>query len=70
MQFRFDSFAEFLSMAGHGPYVWACYFAAVLALGYIILAPISRRQSIQTQLLRQEKIAEQQLAMQNNDSNA
>lgn len=35
MTFQFDSLAEFISMSGHGRYVWAAYgitFAAVIGL--------------------------------------
>ncbi|GAA6153066.1 heme exporter protein CcmD [Pseudoteredinibacter isoporae] len=60
MQFRFESFAEFMSMAGHGPYVWACYIAAVIAISYIVLSPMLRKNAIRKQLQRQEKLAEQQ----------
>ncbi len=60
MQFRFESFAEFMSMAGHGPYVWACYTAALVAIAYIILTPVMRKKGIRKQLERQEKLAEQQ----------
>ncbi len=49
MQFRFDSLAEFIQMAGHGPYVWACYLAGLLAISYILMSP-----GLKTKALRQQ----------------
>lgn len=46
-------------MAGHGPFVWACYAAAVVAISYIVFSPFARRSAIKKQLQRQEKLAMQ-----------
>ena len=43
MSFYFDSFAEFLHMGGHGPYVWVCYLITWGMLLYLLLSPGIRR---------------------------
>lgn len=69
MQFRFDSFSEFMSMAGHGPFVWACYTAAVVAILYIVVSPFARKNAIKKQLQRQEKLSAQHASMQATQDN-
>lgn len=32
----FDSFASFIAMEGHGPYVWACYGVFFLLMAVLI----------------------------------
>ena len=35
MKFQFETFADFIAMNGHGPFVWAAYgitFAALIVL--------------------------------------
>lgn len=52
MQFRFDTLSEFLHMAGHGPYVWVCYAAGLLAIGFIISGPIMKHKKIVNQSIQ------------------
>jgi len=40
MQFQFDSMQAFISMGGHGPYIWTCFAFVFLVWGYLALAPI------------------------------
>ncbi|OEY67098.1 heme exporter protein CcmD [Marinobacter sp. X15-166B] len=47
---QFDSFAAFLFMEGHGPYVWTCY--AVFTLALVGLAWWSLKQ--RTAVIRQQ----------------
>lgn len=44
MKFQFESLSDFLWMAGHGGYVWACYGVTFTALLYLIFAPVVSRQ--------------------------
>lgn len=37
---RFDSFAELLSMSGHGPYVWSAYAIATVVLAANVVWPL------------------------------
>ncbi|MGH1371843.1 MAG: heme exporter protein CcmD [Cellvibrionaceae bacterium] len=56
IEFQFDSFAEFLNMAGHGPYVWACYIITALALAYLAITPVLKRRALFAELARQSRI--------------
>lgn len=58
MQFQFDSFSEFWVMAGHGPYVWACYGITVVCLMWLAISPLRRRKALLTEVLRQQRIAQ------------
>jgi len=58
LQFQFESIAGFWQMAGHGPYVWACYGLTFTCLGLLFLAPLRRRRALFEQLRRQQRIAE------------
>ncbi|MHA7878504.1 MAG: heme exporter protein CcmD [Saccharospirillum sp.] len=35
----FNSFAEFIAMGGHGPYVWLSYAIAAVIVGFNIISP-------------------------------
>ncbi|GMG87651.1 heme exporter protein CcmD [Biformimicrobium ophioploci] len=39
MNFQFSSFAEFIEMAGHGPFVWAAYVVTLVTLIALIVLP-------------------------------
>ena len=56
MKFQFDSVYDFLNMAGHGPYVWACYGIAAVALTYLALTPFWGRRKFLADLQRTIKI--------------
>ena len=43
MQLYFDSWTEFVTMNGQGPYVWAAYAITWLVLGYLLLSPWLRK---------------------------
>jgi heme exporter protein D len=40
MRFQFESLDAFLTMKGHGPYVWACYILVYAILIYLTLSPV------------------------------
>lgn len=65
MQFRFDTLSEFFYMAGHGPYVWVCYAAGLLAIGFIISGPIMKHKKAVKQSLQLRAI---QAQIKNNDA--
>ena len=56
MQFQFDSFADFLSMSGHGIYVWIAYGVSFAALAVLAIQPVVRRRQLQRDLARQQRI--------------
>lgn len=58
MTFQFDSLHDFLTMAGHGPYVWSCYAITVAFMLYLALAPSLRSR----QFIREQKRLAQRMA--------
>ena len=56
IEFQFHSFSDFVQMAGHGPYVWACYLITFVALVYLAVAPIRKRKALYSELQRQARI--------------
>lgn len=44
--FQFDSMAAFLSMGGHGPYVWASYGITLALLVWLLVSPMRRQQKL------------------------
>lgn len=58
LKFQFDSVADFISMSGHGPYVWACYAITAVCLIYLAVAPLLRRRTILAEVRRQTKLAQ------------
>ncbi|MAZ88180.1 MAG: heme exporter protein CcmD [Cellvibrionaceae bacterium] len=63
MEFQFSNWSEFMHMAGHGPYVWACYLITAIALAYLAIAPLRQRRLLFVELQRKARIEarEQQL---------
>ena len=62
---QFDSFAAFMSMEGHGVFVWAVYATALLVLSLLALAPIRRNRRFfieQSMLMRRAQASSQHTA--------
>jgi len=51
--FQFDGFADFISMGGHGVYVWISYGITFLVMVWLLIAPIARKRQI-LQILQRE----------------
>ena len=65
MKFQFENLAAFMTMNGHGGYVWACYAITFVGLLYLVLSPVAaHRRFIKLQQKRQ-RLAEQQAAVNN-----
>lgn len=43
MEFQFASFAEFIAMNGHGPYVWAAYGITLVCLVALVWLPVAQK---------------------------
>ncbi|SHG15110.1 heme exporter protein D [Microbulbifer donghaiensis] len=56
MQFQFASFADFLTMEGHGIYVWISYGVTFALLAALAAFPLLRRRQLQRELQRQQRI--------------
>lgn len=59
MQFQFESLADFLHMAGHGPYVWAAYGIGFVVLGWLALRPVLERRQVLRQIAREQRRQQQ-----------
>lgn len=53
MKFQFESIADFITMSGHGPYVWACYAISLFVITYLLLSPLRQQAAQKRQLQRQ-----------------
>lgn len=69
LQFQFENLADFWQMAGHGPYVWACYSLTFVCLALLFLAPLRRRRALFEQLSRQQRIAEHEQQLKSKPTN-
>lgn len=58
MQFQFDSIADFMEMAGHGPYVWACYAITAVSMIYLAVVPLRRRKALFKEIKQQQRRAQ------------
>ena len=55
---QFDSFSDFLTMGGHGVYVWTVYGIALLVLLALVITPLRRDRRFfveQSMLLRRDR---------------
>ncbi|MGB3611271.1 MAG: heme exporter protein CcmD [Cellvibrio sp.] len=57
MNFQFDSFASFIAMNGHGPFVWAAYGITFAVLAYLLASPLLQRRRFVREQARQQRIA-------------
>jgi heme exporter protein D len=57
--FQFENFDAFISMGGHGPYVWGAYGLSLTIMTWLALAPL-RRQRVLLATLRQRIHAQDQ----------
>ena len=56
MHFQFQSLVDFISMDGHGGYVWGCYLFTVLTLAILTYWPLLKKQQLMAQLERQQRL--------------
>ncbi len=60
MEFKFDSFAAFMAMGGHGVFVWSVYALTLIVLLCLLLAPLRRKRRFiveQAMMLRRAESA-------------
>jgi heme exporter protein D len=43
---KFDSFSAFITMGGHGPYVWACYGVFFVFLSAVMIWSVQRQKAV------------------------
>ncbi|TNC83890.1 MAG: heme exporter protein CcmD [Alcanivorax sp.] len=51
----FETFADFMAMGKHGPYVWSAYGITLLVVVANILAPVIRRKGLVEEIKRKAK---------------
>lgn len=51
----FETFADFIAMGKHGPYVWAAYGISLVVIVANIIAPIQRRKALLNEIKRKLK---------------
>ncbi|GAA5317668.1 MAG: hypothetical protein AseanaTS_28730 [Candidatus Pelagadaptatus aseana] len=54
--FQFENLSDFLTMSGHGPYVWACYIIGALCLIYLAVSPLRSRKVLLREIRRLQRI--------------
>jgi len=60
MNFQFESLIDFLTMDGHGIYVWSSYAITGVAMALLIILPYLKRKQLLVQLQRQKRLEEVQ----------
>ena len=67
MKLQFDSWAAFIAMNGHGPYVWAAYGITFACLAALVWIPIAQKRRFirehHAQQVRMRKRGEQDQAL-------
>lgn len=54
----FDSLRAFLTMEGHGAYVWAAYLVTILVIVAVLIAPVRRHKQFLRRLAGELKRSE------------
>ncbi len=57
MKFQFETFADFIAMNGHGPFVWAAYGITFAALIFLLLSPVLQKKTFIKQQQKLQKLA-------------
>ena len=57
MNFQFENIPSFISMGGHGVYVWACYIITFIVLTLLVLAPFWQKKHLLKQLKHQQRMS-------------
>lgn len=58
MKFQFETFADFIAMNGHGPFVWAAYGITFAALIFLLLSPVLQKKAFIKQQQKLQKLAQ------------
>jgi heme exporter protein D len=53
---QFDSFAAFVAMGGHAPYVWGAWGLSALVIAGLVVSVISSQRHWKTRLARMEAL--------------
>lgn len=61
-EFKFSSLNDFITMAGHGIYVWSCVLIAAVILSALVIHPLVLHRSQKRHILRQRQLQGSQQA--------
>lgn len=59
MQFQFDSLVDFMTMDGHGRYVWWAYLVTFSVMGYLLVSVYLQRRAVIRQQRKAQRLAQQ-----------
>ena len=59
MKFQFETFADFMAMNGHGPYVWAAYAITFIALVWLCIVPLRQKREFLKQQQKLQALSQQ-----------
>lgn len=62
LNFKFSSLADFVSMSGHGVYVWSCTAIMLACFVFLVMRPLMLHQATLQHVLKQARLKEQQAA--------
>ncbi len=57
MKFQFETLADFITMSGHGPFVWAAYGITFGALFFLLFSPVVQKKAFIKQQQKMQKLA-------------
>lgn len=56
MTFQFESLMDFITMSGHGRYVWAAYIITITGFAYLCIAPMmAHRDMVKRELKKRSR---------------
>ena len=55
---HFENWSDFLTMDGHGLYVWSAYAIGLLVVLYNVVSPVLARRKVIASIQRQERLAQ------------
>ena len=58
MTFQFENFHDFMTMSGHGSFVWASYGVAIALLLWLVFRPLIQKSRFLRNHRQQQKLAE------------
>lgn len=61
-EFKFNTFSDFITMSGHGTYVWACVGFMLVFFTFLIVSPLLQRKATLKNIQKQQRLKEQQVA--------
>lgn len=58
MKFQFETIADFITMNGHGPFVWSAYAITFAVLIFLLVSPLVQNKVFIKQQQKLQKLAQ------------